>query len=154
MNTVSAMNGSTKVVTIGDLHITVCRLKYGGQIERNLMYRKFVHDHDDLEFVRWNLVCLSTQTQDGAPIELAHSSDTDAEFDAKVAALLELDNDVVEAWVMSVGEMLKPLVERAQLPLEMLTDEEKADPNSASAGRKSKRKSGAGSDTKPLANSA
>lgn len=138
MEAVKYMNGSTKVIALGDHQTVVGKLSYGGQIQRDSMMKKFYSAEggdDPLNRARWNFFCLSTQTLADPPCELAHSSDSPDEFARKLDGLMALDNDLVEQWIVAINEMNTPLVDRAQLPAAVLTKEELKDPKS---GRRAK----------------
>jgi hypothetical protein len=132
------MNGTTKRITLGEHQTVVGKLSYGGQIERDLLVRQFYDteagDHP-LNRARWNFFCLSTQTLDDPPCELAHSSDSAEEFARKLDGLMALDNDLVVAWVVAISEMNTPLVDKAQLPASLLSEAEKKDPKSSRRAR-------------------
>lgn len=126
--TVLYANGATKVVELDGHQTVVGKLKYAGQIERdNLMEKFYITEEGDspLNRARWNFFCLSVQTLADPPCGLAHSSDSPDEYERKFAALMELDNETVQRWIVAINEMNTPLVSRAQLPAALLTDDEK-----------------------------
>lgn len=132
-------DGQTKVVPLpmggGDCAVTIERLRYGGQIERQMMFAKFIGDEVEspMRTAKWNFICFSTQTIDGAPIPLASSSDSVEQFEQKLKALFDLYDEVIDAWVGGIREMLLPQAIREALPSSMLTDEEKKARSSAAS---------------------
>jgi len=153
---------SLKVLEYPGVKITLGRLSAGASLERQALIRRFLTstseiltpEEADLRTMQWNLICFAghTRSMEGVSIDFPHRSDSDDEFDAKMARFLELDQELIDLWIEAVNQLSKPLVPRTQLPAELLTEGEKKTQTSNRKDVTLSKKSGRSSTPVPLQN--